>query len=281
MVYEEQKENIEIDDVGIESLEKGDHFVSGYTVLEHIRRGKDFDTYYIWSKERLCGCIGKTLRPDRQGNLSLKESLIQEGECLKKFTHPNLVRAYEVFTDPSPNIIMEVLTGQTLSHLIESNKNRLLPVQQLAHLGTQLCSAMYYLHQKKILHLDLKPSNIICQPPHVKVIDLSIAGLPGQVKKGSGTRRYMAPEQAQGNELSAATDVWGVGTVLFYASTGRKPFRSYHEKEYDQIKRLADPVRSYRRIPVAFANIIDHCLHPDPVQRPNINEVAKCIKEFL
>lgn len=281
MINVDRNEMIEKEIVSLEPLKKGDFIVPGYTVIKHMRRGKDYDTYHVWSKERLCGCIGKTLRPDCQEKLSSKESLIQEGDCLKKFTHPNLVRTYEVYTNTNPTIILEILTGQTLSHLIEILKNRRLSVKQLAHFGIQLCSVMHYLHQKGILHLDLKPSNIICQPPHVKLIDLSLARGPGPAKRGAGTRQYMAPEQIQGDEVSTATDVWGIGSVLFHASTGKIPFRAYHNKRYDQIERLADPVRSHRRLPKPFANIIDHCLYPEPVKRPKINEIQEVLKEYL
>lgn len=261
-------------------LEKEERLAPGYSVLKHIRRGKDCDVYHVWSEERLCGCIGKTLRPDCLKKQSAKNRLIQEGEYLKRLSHPNLVRAYEVYTGPSPVVIQETLTGQTLSHLIKTHRNRRLPLKQLAHLGIQLCSVMHYLHRHEILHLDLKASNIISQPPLAKVIDLSIACTPGEAKKGAGTRQFMAPEQARGDRLTAAADVWGIGAVLYHAATGKAPFTAYDDKRYDQLERQADQVRSHRRMPTDFANIIDRSLHSEPEKRPAVEELMKILKRF-
>src|SRR5439155_1630685 len=89
--------------------------------------------------------------------------------------------------------------------------------------GIHVCSAMHYLHRRAgFLHLDLKPSNIVCEQGHAKVIDFSIARRPGRGHKGAGTRQYLAPEQARGDLVTAATDVWGIGVVLFEVATGRK-----------------------------------------------------------
>jgi len=261
-------------------LKEGEILVAGYSVLEHLRRGKDCDVYHVWSEERLCGCIGKNLRPDRLEKRSARDRLIREGEYLQKLSHPNLVRAYEVYSDPNPVVIQETLTGQTLSHLIKTHRNRRLPLKQLAHLGIQLCSVIHYLHRHDVLHLDVKASNIISQPPLAKLIDLSIACTPGEIKKGAGTRQFMAPEQARGDRLTEAADVWGIGAVFYHAAAGKAPFKAYDDKRYDQLERQANRVRSHRRMPTDFANIIDQCLHPDPEKRPAVEELMKILKRF-
>ena len=84
-------------------------------------------------------------------------------------------------------------------------------------------SALQYLHGRGVLHLDVKPSNVIASAGRAVLIDLSLRGrrpLPA----GLGTWCYLAPEQARGDELTAAADVWGLGTVLFEAATGRPAF---------------------------------------------------------
>ncbi|GGB52393.1 protein kinase [Virgibacillus dakarensis] len=260
-------------------IKEGDYLFPRYTVIELMRRGKDCDVYHVWSEDRYCSCIGKCLRPDRLEKRAAKERLIREGEYLKRLTHPNLVRAYEVHNDPFPIMIQETLTGQTLHHLVKTQQNRRLSVKQLAHLGAQLCSVMHYLHQEGILHLDLKPSNIINQPPLAKVIDLSIAAQPGEIKKGAGTRQFMAPEQARGDQLTTAADIWGIGAVLFFAATGNAPFQTYDGNRYDQLERCAEKVQTCRRLPANFANIINRSLHPNPLQRPKIEEIASTMKQ--
>lgn len=262
-------------------LEKGDSLIPGYIILNHLQRGKDCDVYDVWSEERQCHCIGKTLRPDCIEKHAARKRLIREGEDLKTFTHPNLVRVYEVYSEPIPTIIEEALTGQTLSHLIKLHKKQHLPVNQLAHMGIQLCSVMHYLHLQDRLHIDLKSSNIISQPPLAKVIDLSIAAKPGEIKEGAGTRQFMAPEQASGDVLSTATDVWGIGAVLYHASTGKRPFKAYHGSRYDQLERTATPVKTQRPLPDRFANIVDKCLQSEPSQRPKTHEIVEELKKCL
>lgn len=262
-------------------LKHGDTLISGYQVLNHMQRGKDYDVYNVWSSERHCRCIAKTLRPDRIHKTSSKKHLLREGQYLQTLTHPNLVRAYEVYSEPCPTMIQETLTGETLSHLIQTHKQRRLPLKQLAHLGIQLCSVIHYLHQHGILHLDLKSSNIISQPPLAKVIDLSIAAKPGQKKQGAGTRKFMAPEQARGDELNEAADIWGIGAVLFHAATGKRPFLAYESERYDQLERRADHVHTHRRVPALFADTIDQCLEPEPAERPDIEQIEENLQMLV
>ncbi|MEV0304874.1 ABC transporter transmembrane domain-containing protein [Streptomyces prasinus] len=96
--------------------------------------------------------------------------------------------------------------------------------ETLALLGVQLCSALHYLHGQGLLRLDLKPSNVVVDRGHAKVLDLSIARPPGPAPAGVGTFRYLAPEQARGGPLSAAADVWGIGITLYEAAVGDVPF---------------------------------------------------------
>jgi serine/threonine protein kinase len=172
-------------------------------------------------------------------------------------------------------VILETLIGDTLAYLISIHRRRRLPLSDVVFLGLHLCSAMHYLHRQDLLHLDLKPSNIISNLGLAKVLDLSIARPPGQGRRGMGTRQYMAPEQARGDLLSEATDVWGIGVVLFEAATGQRPFEAEAGQKYQQLERRADSVRAYRRVPTAFATAVDRCLDPEPARRPTIGELTQ------
>jgi eukaryotic-like serine/threonine-protein kinase len=159
----------------------------------------------------------------------------------------------------------------------------------VTYLGLHLCSAMHYLHGHNILHLDLKPSNIVSERGLAKVLDLSIARKPGRGIPGAGTRNYMAPEQARGGYVSAASDVWGIGAVLFEAVTGEVPFEAYGDTDYfddeddryDQLERRAESVRAHRRVPRPLADAIDACLEPDPAQRPTVDGLSRELTAFL
>lgn len=132
------------------------------------------------------------------------------------------------------------------------------------------------------MHLDLKPSKIVSERELSKVLDLSIARPPRRGQKGMGTLEYMAPEQARGGYLNAATDVWGIGAVLFEATTGEPPFDAYDEEDrYEQMERRAEPVRLYRRVPAAFNDLVGSCLEPEPARRPALEELTDALRELV
>jgi eukaryotic-like serine/threonine-protein kinase len=167
--------------------------MKGYELLELLSSGHACDTYDAWSHERGCRVILRT------GDVR------REGRLLKRLTHPNIVRAYEVHRGW---IVLETLSGATLAALPPLERD------DAIEMGRQLCSAIGYLHRKGSLHLDLKPDNLIADGGRLKVIDLSIAQRPGRVEPGTGTRGWMAPEQERGGHVTEATDVWGIGAVL-------------------------------------------------------------------
>jgi len=263
----------------IRALTEGDELAPGYHVLAHLRRGDTMDVYDVWSEARACRCVAKVLRPDRLADRDDRRSLLREGRLLKRLAHLHIVRAYEVVVEPLPGVILETLTGATLSYLIEESCRRM-DLADVALLGIQLCSAMHYLHGQGYLHLDLKPSNIVVCQGLAKVIDLSIARRPGRGPKGVGTRVYMAPEQARGGILGPAADVWGIGATLYEAATGEPPFAYLEGRRYDQLERRADPMRAHRRVPAAFAAVMDACLDPDPARRPAVCELAGELEAF-
>jgi serine/threonine protein kinase len=262
-------------------LEAGEAIAPGYEVIAHLHRSNNFDVYDAWSEERASRCIAKVPCPDRVDDPTVSQSLFREGRLLTKLTHPHIVRAYETLKEPQPTLILETLTGETLQHMIETRQRRL-PLRSIIVLGLHLCSAMHYLHRHGILHLDLKPSNIVAERGLAKVLDLSIARSPGQGQKDAGTRNYMSPEQARGDYLSPATDVWGIGAVLFEATTGELPFDAYDDEDrYEQLERRAESVRAYRRVPAAFNDLVRSCLDPDPARRPTVDELTKSLTALV
>jgi serine/threonine protein kinase len=98
----------------------------------------------------------------------------------------------------------------------------------------------------------------------------------------------MAPEQARGAEFTEAIDVWGIGMVLYEASTGRSPFSVAHldddaptDVRLEQLTRRADSMRHHRRVPAAFAAAVDGCLEPEPTRRPTVTELAGLLRELV
>ena len=167
-----------------------------YRLLEQLSSGHACDTWDAWSEERQCRVIVRT--GDVRG----------EGRLLRSLTHPNIVRVYEVHRDW---IVLETISGSTLAAIGDLER------EDAVEMGRQLCSAAAYLHRKGWLHLDLTPDNLIADGGRLKVIDFSIAQRPGPVESGTGTRRWMAPEQEHGGVATTATDVWGIAAVLRHA----------------------------------------------------------------
>ncbi|MFF7125046.1 protein kinase [Streptomyces sp. NPDC008240] len=258
----------------------------GYEVLAHLTRTGWLDVYDAWSEERACRCVIKTVRPDRLGEERLRARLLREGRWLLAFSHPHLVRAYETFEYPEPLVVLETLTGETLSHLIGRLRRRP-AAADVALLGVQLCSAVHYLHGQGLLHLDLKPSNVVVDCGRAKVLDLSTARPPGSAPPGLGTFGYLAPEQARGGPLTEAADVWGIGITLYELACGDAPFdtggavdESFEGQWADdcpQLERNAPPVASRRRLPAALAAAVDGCLRADPASRPTVGELAAAL----
>ena len=298
-------------DVDCPSLPVGAGLAPGYTILAHLHQSNNYDVYDVFSEERACRCIAKTPRQDLLGREETRQALLREGGLLEGLTHPHIARLYEKIEGPTPVLILETLTGETLAHLIDTGYRRL-PIKQIAHLGLHLCSAVHYLHGRGILHLDLKPSNIVSERGLAKILDLSIAHPPGPTRKGAGTTQYMAPEQITGGDVDASTDVWGIGAVLFETATAEPPFNAEYEdtsleedsdltddtgtggwtstsgsdtdrdlEDYEQLTRRADPVRAHRRVPAAFGEIVARCLDPDPEVRPTVDGLTSALRTLV
>lgn len=287
-------------------LPAGARPVAGYEVLGLLDRTGWLDVYDSWSEERACRCVIKVVRPDLHDDPDVAGRLLREGRWLRDFTHPHLARAYETFTEPEPLVVMETLTGETLDHLLGRLRRRP-TATDVALLGVQLCSAVHYLHGRGLLHLDLKPSNVVVDRGHAKVLDLSTARPPGDAPSGVGTFGYLSPEQARGGVLTAAADVWGIGATLYEVAGGEGPFhrgekgertergeeedegddargtygRTTGDRRYPQLEAAAPPIASLRRLPRPLSAAIDGCLSPDPADRPTVAELAAALTALL
>jgi eukaryotic-like serine/threonine-protein kinase len=279
------------EDHGVGPAAPGAELAPGYEAIALLRRGGDLDVYDAWSHERGARVVVKALRGDRLDRRRVRQRLLAEGHLLERLTHPHIVRAYETLTEPIPAVVLETLGGQTLSALIEDGP---LESESIGHLGLQLASAVRYLHRTGILHLDLKPSNVIAEAGRAKLIDLSVARPPGPAPDGVGTWCYLSPEQARGGELGSAADVWGIGAVLYETVTGDAPFddpdveldiadatgsSSPHPDRYPQLERRARPVDTGSvEIPPALSELIIRCLEPEPAARPSIKDLSAALE---
>jgi eukaryotic-like serine/threonine-protein kinase len=254
----------------------GSFLAPGYETIEHLARSNRLDVYDAWDHSRECRCIVKTLRPDLRTHKGARAALLREGRLLQRLVHPNIVRGYETLREPHPTVVMETLRGETVAHLID-RRERALAAVELAFLGLHLTSAIRYLHGQGMLHLDLKPSNVIAENGRAKVIDLSLARRAGPVKAGVGTWCYLAPEQARPGAVGAPADVWGIGVTMYEAAAGDTPFGD-DSIEYPQLEMRAPPLSAERpRLPRALTDAVDACLEPEPERRPSLPELATAL----
>jgi eukaryotic-like serine/threonine-protein kinase len=272
---------------------------AGYRILSVIQRGLEYETLDVWSERRYARCVAKRLRPDRPARRAARARLIREGEILTALDHPHLVRGYELHRGRRPVVIMETLTGATLGYLLQGRGR--MPTTDVAHLGSQLISSLRYIHDSGFLHLDIKPGNVIIDGGRVKVIDLSLAQPPGLCLPGVGTSAYLSPEQARGESVGSAADVWGIGLTLFEAATCVRPFGNLARPQgtarldaamqtasgtqercstcgcrtsYRQQTERAPRIASLRRLPKVLSFAIDAALDPAPGDRPTLAELG-------
>ncbi|HXY38938.1 MAG TPA: protein kinase [Vicinamibacteria bacterium] len=160
----------------------------------------------------------------------------REARAAAAVNHPNVCQVYEIGEDSGQlYIVMELLCGEPLSERLARGP---MPVAETVALGRGMLSALGALHAGGIVHRDLKPSNVFLTPHGVKLLDFGLARpLPAELTASMeatadltrsgvlvGTPRYMAPEQVQGQEVDARTDLFSAAAILYEAAAGRPPF---------------------------------------------------------
>jgi serine/threonine protein kinase len=195
--------------------------------------------------------------------------------ALKGSHVPRFVAAGELAV--RPYIVMERIEGRSLQDWVGEAP---LPFEEVARLGGAVAAAAHAIHLQDAIHLDLKPSNVVCDAGLANLIDLSIARAPGRARTPVGTRPYMAPEQARGGHLSEAADVWGLGAVLYEAATARRPFKGSDHDGYPQTNGRPESARRWRRLPAAVVTAIDASLEPDTSARPTLAQLAGALEPF-
>ena len=244
--------------------------------------GRRYEAYLAWDDELLALVVAKILRPDQVDDPAALAALAAEARMVESLGHPAIVRSFgAVLEGARPHLVLEHLDGPHLSSLLRTYD---VALDQTLSLGVQLCSAVHYLGAQEVVHLDVKPRNIIMAGPP-RLIDFSLAlrtrELAG-VSSPLGTRTYMAPEQcdpARFHELGSASDVWGVGVTLYWALASDSPFpepaleeNAALELRYPQL--VHEPTPLPADVPPGLAELIGAMLAPQAEQRPTAGQVA-------
>lgn len=268
-------------------LKTGDELVPGRLVQESLGGGIRYQAFLTWNEELLAPTVVKILRPDLVDDESARRSIAKEGKLLREIDHPYFMRLLAADTDgEKPFIELEYLDGPRLSTLLR--RHGVFVAEQLYPLGRQLAAAVQYMHKQELLHLDVKPKNIIMGPVP-RLIDLSIARRFDEVpnlKNPLGTDAYMAPEQCDRtllHTISPATDVWGIGVTVYEAATRTLPFPKGHrggtdEERWPQL--VNEPRPPHAKVNARVAAVIMSCLERDPTKRPTPLELFDAFDEL-
>jgi serine/threonine protein kinase len=220
---------------------------------------------------------------DDEARTSAAHGILREGLLLRRIDHPSIVRVVDIVHQPA-TLVLELVPGRSMRE--ELKARRRMPAREAARVGAQLADALDHLHRRWILHRDVKPANIIYDGHRAVLIDFHLSKEPGAMRGGAGTRLFAAPEQVRGGHVTTAADVWGLGTVLYRAVSGRLPFHadSGHPqlttRPVPVLDRLAaarfagDVRRAEQDLPRELASLVDRMLDADPDRRPTADEVA-------
>jgi serine/threonine-protein kinase len=270
-------------------LQSGEPITAELTAVRLLGGGAAYEAYLASDEITLGPVVVKLVRPAQRQDERTLRGLRREVATLERVNHPAVVRQLRAEVDGDrPHLVLEHLDGPRLSTLVR-RYGPLEPAQYLP-LGIELASALHYLRRLEIVHLDIKPSNVIMGAP-ARLIDLSVAR---SVRRAAaltyplGTDAYMSPEQCdppQTGTPGPASDVWGLGATLFEAVAGYRAFEEGDAEAPDVAIRFPQLVEEPRalseRVPDEVAKAVGACLAPRPEGRPSPREVADGLAGLL
>jgi serine/threonine protein kinase len=175
-------------------------------------------------------------------NAGARERFDREARAISSLSHPNICHLYDVGQqDDVRYLVMEYLEGETLADRLHKGR---LPLEQVLKIGADICEGLEKAHRSNVVHRDLKPSNIMLTKSGAKLMDFGLAKTPVAAIGGNsssellatmsrplttegtivGTFQYMAPEQVEGKEADARSDIFALGAVLYEMVTGKRAF---------------------------------------------------------
>lgn len=215
----------------------------------------------------------------------------REAQAAAAVVHPNVVPIYSIGSSRKrPYLVMALVSGRSLqTHVHEHGP---LPVEDVVRIGQQIAAGLSAAHQQGLVHRDIKPANILLEKDvsRVLITDFGLARAAdetGLTQSGwlAGTPQYMSPEQARGHEVDHRSDLFSLGSVMYFMATGREPFRADHPYAVLQQIGTDDPVsaRSLNsRIPAALNDLIFRLLSKAPKDRfESANAVQQGLTKYL
>jgi Tol biopolymer transport system component len=233
----------------------------------------------------------KVLPAHMSSSAELRQRLDREAKTISQLSHPHICTLHDVgHQDGTDYLVMELLEGETLADRLAKGA---LPVEQALRIGVEIAGALDAAHRQGIVHRDLKPGNIMLTKSGVKLLDFGLAKLAAPDKaevsqatslptamqqsqplttRGTilGTFQYMAPEQLEGREADARSDIFAFGCVLYEMLTGQKAFTGKSQASLISSIMGSEPapVSSIQpMVPPALDRVIKGCLAKEPEHR--------------
>jgi Tol biopolymer transport system component len=231
----------------------------------------------------------KVLPTHLSASPEVRQRFEREAKTISQLSHPHICALYDVGREGDVEyLVMEYLEGETLSERLSRGA---LPLDQTLRYGIEIADAMDKAHRQGIVHRDLKPGNVMLTKSGVKLLDFglakaiapaesksgltalpTVAGSPNLTQEGTilGTFQYMAPEQLEGKEADARTDIFALGAVLYEMATGKKAFSGVSQASLITAIMSSEPPAistTQPMAPPALDRVVKTCLAKGPEDR--------------
>jgi serine/threonine protein kinase len=231
----------------------------------------------------------KVLPAYSAGDAEAGKRLLREARAASALNHPHIVTIHDVLSDGGrDSLVMEYVEGRTLEQVIGQ---KALPLAEVLQYGIQIAGALAAAHAAGIVHRDLKPGNIMIAKTGVKVLDFGLAKLQSVAPEGetasmtaegviAGTVAYMSPEQAEGRDVDARSDIFAFGSVLYEMAAGHPAF-SGTSKLAILTSILHETPPPLPGAPPELDRLLQRCLRKDPVRRLHSMHDVRVLLEEL
>jgi serine/threonine protein kinase len=250
---------------------------SGRYRLEDVLGRGGMATVYLAQDEELDRPVAvKVLAGHLADGPNFRDRFVREARLAAQLSHPNIVQIFDAGEDDgSPYIVMEYVEGRSLADELDAEGH--LDPERMVDLGVQVCSGLEQAHAAGLVHRDIKPGNLLLRADGtVKIADFGIARSAEATRltqMGSvlGTAAYLSPEQALGEEVTAAADIYSFGCVLYECLTGQTPYVFETLAELT-VKHKQAPIKPLRElhpeVSTELEAVVMRCLARNPAYRP-------------
>src|SRR5690606_695677 len=237
----------------------------------------------------------KVIHRHLRENREVAARFASEARAVAKVKHPNIVEVYDVSDEAEAEryLIVELVRGITLRKVLVEHGH--LPAEIAAAIGIEIARGLNHAHQQGVVHRDVKPENVLIESKpgaavRVKITDFGIAKLldaQGVTSTGQvlGSPAHMAPEQIEGGDVSARSDVFGLGVLLYECMVGALPFDGKNPAQV--LRRVLDghfvaPERARPSVGAAWSRIVERALAHKPEDRyASTGELADAMQAEL